>query len=340
MKISAVIPTRNRAANLRTALRSLASQTRPPDEIVVVDSSDDKEAIQSVRKEFLTADILWIDAIASVCLQRNIGIIHASGNWILLCDDDIELSTDYLEKLEDYAECNKSVGAVCGMLLEFEAREWKHQYRVKNLGELLFRFIFQLSIWGEVSHLNPSAVMRPVYLYLKWFYRRRGNGFTLAGWPLITDWNGEAVQTSFYSLGANLIKTEWLLDSRYDEVLDPSGIGDNYGVALGFPGIHSIHVLLSTCAYHHRENENRMNPALIYYRRLLALHYFIKRSKKFSFLTAGIFVWSLLGKVGFFLLKKKYEMVKMTFKAIILIAKRKNPYWIGFCRNEKIIQPE
>jgi hypothetical protein len=39
------------------------------------------------------------------------------------------------------------------------------------------------------------------------------------------------------------VRRQWLIRSPFDEVLDPHGIGDNYGVAFGFPS--KIHVLNS-----------------------------------------------------------------------------------------------
>lgn len=339
MKISAVIPTRNRSSNLKNVLNSLLTQTRPVDEILLIDSSDRKDSIDLLKKEYASLPIIWIDTTASVCLQRNIGIQAASGDWIFLCDDDIELNEDYLEKLETYTKENVTCGALAGRLLQYEGNDWTDQYPVKDFKELIWKFIFQLSIWGDINLVKTSAFVRPLYFLIKKFYTRRGNGFTLAGWPLITNWNGDSFQTSVYSLGANLIKKEWLLHSPYDEALDPNGIGDNYGVALGFPGRNPIHVLSSTFAYHHRAKENRLDATLIYYRRILALHYFIKQNKKFPSFTAAAFIWSLFGNAVLFFLKGNNKMYKITFKAMMVIMRTKNPYWIGFVKNEKIVQP-
>lgn len=338
MKISAVIPTRNRPANLKVALRSLADQTRRPDEILVVDSSDDKQSILKLKEEFADAPVLWMDSKASVCLQRNAGIRSASGDWIFLCDDDIQLPPDYLEKLENCARSKPEYGVLCGRLLELEEEVWKDQYPVTELKELLFRFIFQLPVWGKVDEVRTAWILRPFYAMLKWFYRMRGNGFTIAGWPLITDWNGEVVHTSIYSLGANLIRKEWLLNSPYDEVLDSSGIGDNYGVALNFPGEKQIHVVTSTEAYHHKAMRNRVENSLAYFRRILALHYFMLRKNRITFFKTAVFVWSLCGNVLLFVVKGNRPLLKATWKAIRLIICGRNPYWVGFSKNEKVVE--
>ncbi|HEY9048582.1 MAG TPA: glycosyltransferase family A protein, partial [Ohtaekwangia sp.] len=235
MKITTVIPTRNRPAHIAKVLQMLQKQTRLSDEIIIVDTSDDKGYIQDINSQFNTLPLKWLHPeIASVCVQRNIGIRAASGDWIFLCDDDIEAKSDYLEKLEQYAIAHPACGAMAGRLLQLENGIWTDEYPVKGFADLLWRFTFQLSIWGDLDKVQmrfPGSIfLNPV----KKFYRSRQNGLTLGGWPLITSWNSEVFQTTIYSLGANVIRRDWLLHSPYDEVLDPSGIGDNYGVAIGF----------------------------------------------------------------------------------------------------------
>lgn len=341
MKISAVIPTRNRPLYLRKVLDSILAQTCAVHEIIVIDSSDHKEGIKNLRKIYAGHPIIWIDSIASVCLQRNAGINAASGDWVLLSDDDIEFPQDYLEQLRNFARQNQRCGALAGRLLEWSENNWVDQYPVKNFGQLLWRFIFQLHVWGDLRAIRPSLIASPLFFLVKRFYDQRQNGFSLAGWPLITNWDGCVIQTSVYSLGANLIRKEWLLESPYDEVLDPSGIGDNYGVALGFPGKAPIHILTSTYAYHHRVEQNRVEHSIAYYRRILALHYFIRRnSEKFSSFTCAFFIWSLLGKCIFFLAKWNGKMLAKTLTAIWLILRDRNPYWLGFVNKRKIVRPE
>lgn len=339
MNITAVIPTRNRIPQLETALNSLLSQSRQPDEIIVVDSSDNKELLNELKLRMRHSKIRWIDSAVSVCIQRNSGIERASGDWIFLCDDDIEVAPGHLEVLEKYVAETPGCHVVCGRLLQLEQGEWVDRYPVRSFGELLWRFVFQLPIWGDVDGAKAPFFLRPLYALLKKFYAMKGNTLTLAGWPLITQWNADVFQTRVYSLGASLINREWLLRSRYDEVLDQHGIGDNYGVALNFPGNRPIHVLNSTYAYHHREKANRIDQPVTYYRRILSLHYFLKRCNKFSALTAAAFVWSLIGNAISFYLTGNRHLSRVTLKAVRLILFGKNPYYAGFLTGKKLIQP-
>jgi glycosyltransferase involved in cell wall biosynthesis len=339
MKITTVIPTRNRPNHVRKVLATLQAQTRQADEIIIVDSSDEIKYLEVIKESFAGLPLKYISSEASVCIQRNIGIAQATGDWVFLCDDDIELSKDYLEKLELYTTLHPECGAIAGRLLQQEDDKWVDQYPVTGARDLIWRFIFQLSVWGDLQNIKSSfSPVNLLLVYIKKFYSRRGNGFTLAGWPIITSWSA-SFQTTIYSLGADLIRRDWLLQSPYDEVLDPSGIGDNYGVAIGFPQDRGIHVIDSTVAYHHRANENRLDRTLAYYRRVLALHYFIKKSKRFTKVTALFFLWSLTGNTLLYLAKGSKNMIRANLKIIALILTNKNPYWVAFRKNKKVTKP-
>ncbi len=337
MKVSAVIPTRNRFEQVRSTLHSLLRQTRQVDEVLLIDASDDRRQASVLRQEFAGHSIQWFESIPSVCIQRNIGIERASGDWVLLLDDDIDLEADYILKLERYILANGGCGAVAGRLMQLESGTWTDQYPIKSFNELCWRFIFQLSVWGRIDKVRVPGVMKWCFEIINDFYRRKGNTLSLAGWPLITQWDASIVRTSIYSLGASLIKKEWLANA-YDEVLDPYGIGDNYGAALHFPSGQQIHILGDARAYHHRVSENRLERTLASYRRILALHYFLVRDKK-SFVTRFFFVWSLFGNMLASMLRGDWRTFRMTIRALALILRRQNPYWIGHLQNKKLVQP-
>lgn len=337
MKVSAVIPTRNRFEQVRSTLHSLLRQTRQVDEVLLIDASDDRRQASVLRQEFAGHSIQWFESIPSVCIQRNIGIERASGDWVLLLDDDIDLEADYILKLERYILANGGCGAVAGRLMQLESGTWTDQYPIKSFNELCWRFIFQLSVWGRIDKVRVPGVMKWCFEIINDFYRRKGNTLSLAGWPLITQWDASIVRTSIYSLGASLIKKEWLANA-YDEVLDPYGIGDNYGAALHFPSGQQIHILGDARAYHHRVSENRLERTLASYRRILALHYFLVRDKK-SFVTRFFFVWSLFGNMLASILRGDWRTFRMTIRALALILRRQNPYWIGHLQNKKLVQP-
>jgi glycosyltransferase involved in cell wall biosynthesis len=335
MQISVVIPTCNRKESLFSVLECLNRSSHPIDEVILVDSSD-RNIDPKNFEVFENLKIIYLEADRSVCVQRNIGIKKARNEWILLCDDDIDLPMEYVGKLVDYLKHNPATGAVTGRWFQNRDGVASDQYPVRNFFSLVWHYFFQLSVWGNIDHFRSPAWLRPLWARVLSFYKETGNSHSRAGWPLITNWT-ETFTTSFYSFGAAMIKREWLLQSPYDEVLDPSGIGDHYGVALSLSG--KIQVISSATVFHRLEKSNRLHKAVSYYRRVLALHYFIRKSNKFSKGTVRWLLWSLIGNSVKFTLTFQWLQAWASFKSIVLIVLNRNPYWIGFKKNQKIIKP-
>jgi glycosyltransferase involved in cell wall biosynthesis len=101
MLASIVICTRNRAAILRRALRSLAECVQPDDrgswEVIVVDNASTDDT-PSVADEFRTQLPLRYVREAELGLSnaRNRGVGEARGAWILWIDDDVTVTREWL----------------------------------------------------------------------------------------------------------------------------------------------------------------------------------------------------------------------------------------------------
>ncbi len=133
------------------------------------------------------------------------------------------------------------------------------------------------------------------------------------------------VHLATYGLGAGLVRRAWLLHSPYDEGLWRSGIGHNYGVALGFPHPGGVAVLKDLAVRHHRALDHRPDPAAAYYQRSLALHYFLRRSRRFSRVHTGFLVWSLLGNALLFHLHGARALARASLRAAAAILRGRNP---------------
>ena len=91
-RVSAIIPTYNRAADVRLAVASAVAQTYPADalEIIVVDDggSDDTQAV--LAREFGDRVRYLRKANGGVSAARNHGMALAGGEFLALLDDDDE----------------------------------------------------------------------------------------------------------------------------------------------------------------------------------------------------------------------------------------------------------
>lgn len=105
VKISVVIPARNRARRLPQCLRSVIDQSRPPDEIIVVDdrSADDtRQVVESFRDYGVRYELNVRKPGAQGA--RNHGVLVAKNDWIAFQDSDDRWRTDKLEtQLEELA---------------------------------------------------------------------------------------------------------------------------------------------------------------------------------------------------------------------------------------------
>jgi hypothetical protein len=221
----------------------------------------------------------------------------------------------YIERIVDYFENCPDAGAVSGLVLEpMSDGTFNDGFHHVTLSTLLPNFLFQHTVWTDLSAMKATFPGSWLLLGLRRFYDWRGNTFTLSGWPLLSQVGHPVTHTAIYGLGGSIVRREWLEHSPFDESLDEYGVGDNYGVALGFPGTKPITVLTTVSIYHHKVADNRLPRSEAYVRRVLALDYFMSKSGRFSPLSRVLLRWSIVGNfLGGFLNGQK-EMARAARK--------------------------
>lgn len=321
LTISVVIPTRNRTEHLFRALHAIAAQTRPPDEVIVVDASDTPIDQHDLVSRYSASPMRWLRTPASVCAQRNAGVASAHGSLVFLCDDDIEVPPAYLETISRHFDTHPECGAVSGVVLEAdESGGFTHGIPAPHPRALVWNFFFQLTVWADLEALRLSRIQTLLLSPILRWYRTRGNTFSMAGWPLVTHVSGGSFHTAVYGLGAAVVRREWLLASPFDEDLDAHGIGDNYGVALGFPGTTPITVLPALQVLHHRAGENRLARAEAHELRILALRHLRQARGMYTPAMRRWLLWSILGNMLRFALRgdgTSFRAAARAFRAIM-----------------------
>ena len=96
-RISVVIPTYNRKEPLQRAIRSVLAQTRPAEEIIVVDDGSQDDTRSMIESNFAMVRYFY-QSNQGVSKARNAGIEQSAENWIALLDSDDEWKPDKLEK--------------------------------------------------------------------------------------------------------------------------------------------------------------------------------------------------------------------------------------------------
>src|SRR5512140_1101702 len=97
MKVAAVVPHWNRRDLLQTLLENLAKQTRPFDQIIVVDngSTDSSAAVA----ESAGANVIRLERNLGFAAAVNRGIESAQADWIAVLNNDVTFEPDWLEQL-------------------------------------------------------------------------------------------------------------------------------------------------------------------------------------------------------------------------------------------------
>lgn len=90
--VSVVVPTYNSASYLRACLVSIANQTYSKVEIIVVDNSS-KDETKKIAREF-TDKVFEYGPERSA--QRNYGVSNSSGEYFLIVDSDMQLSSNVI----------------------------------------------------------------------------------------------------------------------------------------------------------------------------------------------------------------------------------------------------
>jgi glycosyltransferase involved in cell wall biosynthesis len=144
MELSLIICTYRRPKEVRRLLESIAEQTRIPDEILIVDGSDDVETKQTIenlegRLKDLPISYFLVDTQdRGLTRQRNFGIARANGKRIAFLDDDVVLEPEYFSEIEACFERNKDAMGVGGYIKS--SVEWRKVSPEEKTGLLEYRF--------------------------------------------------------------------------------------------------------------------------------------------------------------------------------------------------------
>jgi glycosyltransferase involved in cell wall biosynthesis len=96
IKISVIIPTYNRCELLQRAVLSVLKQTRPADEIIIIDDGSTDGTRELIPKKFPQVLYFWQEN-QGISAARNSGIEKATSDWIAFLDSDDTWSRRKLE---------------------------------------------------------------------------------------------------------------------------------------------------------------------------------------------------------------------------------------------------
>jgi glycosyltransferase involved in cell wall biosynthesis/SAM-dependent methyltransferase len=122
LRVSAIIPLYNGARHLSEAVASVVKQTRPPDELVVVDDGSTDNGIALLQTVSAPFPIRFVrQKRAGQSVARNRGVTAAAGDLLAFLDQDDTWHADHLQVLCRPFTENATVGWVYGDFDEIDA---------------------------------------------------------------------------------------------------------------------------------------------------------------------------------------------------------------------------
>jgi len=158
VRITAAIPCYNAERFIKSCLDSLAAQSRPPEEIIVVDdgSTDRTAEILSLRQD---VKVITLEQNGGVAHARNVLINNASGEVIVFIDADATADTNLIQELENAYEAG--VAGVGGRAIEAGgssiADRWRRLHASQSYGGQYRSNVAFL--WGVCSSYRRAVLV-------------------------------------------------------------------------------------------------------------------------------------------------------------------------------------
>ena len=116
-----VLCTRNRPHEVATCLATLVAQTEPPEQVVVVDSSDDdatQRVVDQLRATWPEGSRLdHVPSRPALTHQRVVGLARTRGQVVHFVDDDVELAPDYFAVVRRTFAADDAIVGVGGFVV-------------------------------------------------------------------------------------------------------------------------------------------------------------------------------------------------------------------------------
>lgn len=303
MRISVVIPTLNRAKDLKVALESILKQTAAPREVIVVDQSENPETrllVEMMQRPFGSRiiDLIYIhQREKSLVKARNTGLAAAAWDIVSFLDDDISLMEDYFENVRETFESDPNIGGVSGNTL-VEAPEVGFKW---TLRQKLMRFFLLSGFDGRMTV----------------------SGF---GFPIFEREISKVVDVEMLP-GCNMnFRRDAIAGHRFDDWF--SGYGYREDVDFSYRVSRSARLVMTPDArlYHYQSPVNRLDVASLKKMEIKNYLYLFKKHKDRGAFSKWLFAYSLFGLTlidGIEFLSKrsrdKYNKFRATLSASISV---------------------
>ncbi|MDA8599126.1 glycosyltransferase [Porticoccaceae bacterium] len=124
IKLTVVIPTKNRENDLITLVDSLMLQSRLPDELIIVDQSDTPDSKNNITGRWtkaLSSELVYIldPSIKGLVDAKRVGSDRAKNELVCFLDDDLILDKHFIREMVKPFEHDSSINGSSGIFINF-----------------------------------------------------------------------------------------------------------------------------------------------------------------------------------------------------------------------------
>ena len=279
-KVSVIIPTKNRMADTKRCLESISAQTRLPDELVVVDSSDTEELKSWLdsfcRSRFpvpLNLNFKYIHTKVGLTKARNMGLDNSTKDIVIYVDDDVILDKNCIKEIAHVFDndLEKRVGIVFCYNYLLDNKDFIRDNKILNFANHIFATLFFLGGEGNKAKFLVSGNYTSI--------NKRGDKIIKVDTPT----------ADIYAL-----RREICNEFRWDVELPGGFYGDDidlsYRVSRKYQNIYNPRAKMT-----HKPSRGMSNKYVRAKMRMEFQYYFFMKNFPQSFKHKFAFWWSILG---------------------------------------------
>ena len=120
MRAAVVIPNWNGSRWLTGCLDAVAAQTRPPDEVIVVDDASEDDSVDVAHVHALAPTVIALERNGGFARAVNHGIRAATADVVALVNVDVVLAEDWLERTILALEADPRAASVATKMVSME----------------------------------------------------------------------------------------------------------------------------------------------------------------------------------------------------------------------------
>lgn len=157
ISVSVIVLNWNGKHFLGRCLGSLLDQSYPDYEILLVDNGSTDRSVEFVKESFgknATLRIIALKENYGFCKGNNIGIKHANGDYIIILNNDTEVTESFITQLVRIAESNRQIGSVGCKILTKNRKIWFSQ-KFTN-GGFIVPFFLQTLVENHIEAISGS----------------------------------------------------------------------------------------------------------------------------------------------------------------------------------------